>query len=49
MRSFAFADLLAGKPASAGGRLKAVDEIGCALRVAGRGEDRAVVSLEDFE
>src|ERR1017187_6843021 len=37
------------RPASAGDRLQSVDEIRRALRVAGRGEDRAVVRLEDGE
>jgi hypothetical protein len=32
-----------------GGRLQAVDEVRRALRVAGRGEDRAVVCLEHVE
>jgi hypothetical protein len=32
-----------------GGRLQAADEVRCALRVAGRGEDRAVVCLEHVQ
>jgi hypothetical protein len=34
---------------TAGGRLQAVDEVRRALRVAGRGEDRAVVCLENVQ
>jgi hypothetical protein len=30
-------------------RLQAVDEVGCTLRVVGRGEDRAMVCLEDLQ
>jgi hypothetical protein len=38
-----------GHQLAAGGRLQAVDEVRRALRVAGRGEDRAVVCLENVQ
>jgi hypothetical protein len=34
---------------SVGGRLKGIEEIRCALRVAGRSEDRTVIVLQNFE